>query len=667
MLNSRVLQFESLKDNILFRIEKIKVDVENKSQNNTIRCVDCNIDIHRASYSRHLKTKKHLEKNNVNPKKVIDKEANKKIKSNDKIKYKFTDNILDIAYDITVDRHHKKDLNSQITITSKHDNFTGIEMYHINDIFKEIAHIYAKFINQYKFKYQLYFMLLFNKFEEDGDIRKEAEMVVNLSMVNNLTQSEIDNANIQWEVEARKQNLEMRESGWNFQRVNSMTISFYNTGNMARPSYVKIPLRSSAILNIKNNDKHCFLSSILAYLHPCENNSNIVSSYRDYFNELNIEGFDFTNSFKCSDVYRFEKLNNLSINIYELGFDQNKYKIIPIEISKNESDKVIDLLIYENHYVLIKKLNVFIGKRDCKYVCRKCLNSYTTNIMLVKHKKLCKENQQLKTSPNSHIYWKKYFQKYKLYFRIYADFEADNKKENIKIGDETTNIYKQEPICCGYYIVSELEDVLKSGYHKSPLAHENVNWFVDEINKLEKQMNFWFKNTNKDIIMTEEDKQDFENDSICQYCEKYIETDKVRDLCHLTAKYRGPAHNECNLEVKQKDSNFITIGLHNFSNYDCHMFFKTLVDRKKDNVKFEIIPKTDEKYISVRYGCIKFIDTYRFLSKSLDKLIQTLVDNSHKTLKNLKEEVFGDDKILNAINELENMIDKTKKINLLMI
>ena len=110
-----------------------------------------------------------------------------------------------------------------------------------------------------------------------------------------------------------------------------------------------------------------------------------------------------------------------------------------------------------------------------------------------------------------------------------------------------------------------------------------------------------------------------------------------------------------------KKSNFITIGLHKFSNYDCHMFFKTLVVRKKDNVKFKIIPKTDEKYISVRYGCIKFIDTYRFLSSSLDKLVQTLVDNSHKTLKNLKKEVIGDDKILNIINELENLIDKTKR------
>ena len=399
-------------------------------------------------------------------------------------------------------------------------------MYYIDQIFKKLSHIYARFINQYKFKYQLSFMLLFYKFEEDGDIRKEAEMTINLNMTSNLTQSEIDNVNFQWELEARKQNLEMQESGWVFQRINSMTKSFYNTGKMDGSSYVKIPLRSSAIVNIKNDDKYCFIWSILASLYPCENNPNRVSNYETYFNQLNIEGFDFTNGFKCSDMYRFEKLNILSINIYELGFDQNKHKLIPVEISKNESDKVIDLLIFKNHYVLIKKLNVFIGKHVSKYICRKCLNSYASHNMLIKHKNLCQENQKLKISPNSHIYWKKYFQKNKLYFRIYADFEADNKKGNTNIGDKTTNIYKQEPVCNGYKIVSDLEHILKTEYHKSPLGHENVEWFVDEIIKLENKMNFWFKNTKKDIIMIEEDKQDFENNNICRFCEKYIESNK---------------------------------------------------------------------------------------------------------------------------------------------
>ena len=82
------------------------------------------------------------------------------------------------------------------------------------------------------------------------------------------------------------------------------------------------------------------------------------------------------------------------------------------------------------------------------------------------------------------------------------------------------------------------------------------------------------------------------------------------------------------------------------------MFFKKLVDKKNDKVKFDIIPKTNEEYISVTYGCIRFIDSYRFLSSGLDSLVKTLVDNSNKTLKNLKEEIVDNDEILNIINEI---------------
>ena len=46
-------------------------------------------------------------------------------------------------------------------------------------------------------------------------------------------------------------------------------------------SYLKIPLRSAAILNIENDDKYCFNWSILAKLHPCNNNHpNRVSNCR---------------------------------------------------------------------------------------------------------------------------------------------------------------------------------------------------------------------------------------------------------------------------------------------------------------------------------------------------------------------------------------------------
>ena len=36
----------------------------------------------------------------------------------------------------------------------------------------------------------------------------------------------------------------------------------------------------------------------------------------------------------------------------------NSNNLIPIGISKNDKDKVFDLLLYKNHYALIKKLNV---------------------------------------------------------------------------------------------------------------------------------------------------------------------------------------------------------------------------------------------------------------------------------------------------------------------
>ena len=62
-------------------------------------------------------------------------------------------------------------------------------------------------------------------------------------------------------------------------------------------------------------------------------------------------------------------------------------------------------------------------------------------------------------------------------------------------------------------------------------------------------------------------------------------------------------------------------------------FFKKLVDLKKDKVKLKFIPKTNEEYISVTYGCIRFIDSYRFQSSSLDKLVKNLDVDVFKILK----------------------------------
>ena len=106
------------------------------------------------------------------------------------------------------------------------------------------------------------------------------------------------------------------------------------------------------------------------------------------------------------------------------------------------------------------------------------------------------------------------------------------------------------------------------------------------------------------------------------------ECKKVRDHDHLTGKFRGAAHNVCNLKAQQMKSNFVPIFFHNFSGYDCHLIFEHLINtaieigfEKKD---IKIIPKSIENFICLQIGCIRFLDSYRFLSTGLDKLALSL-------------------------------------------
>ena len=78
--------------------------------------------------------------------------------------------------------------------------------------------------------------------------------------------------------------------------------------------------------------------------------------------------------------------------------------------------------------------------------------------------------------------------------------------------------------------------------------------------------------------MTEKNEEDFKNNNNCRFCENEILSDKVRDHCHLTGKYTRPAHKICNINVTQKQSDFVPFIFHNISDYDSQIFFKRLVD-----------------------------------------------------------------------------------------
>ena len=148
----------------------------------------------------------------------------------------------------------------------------------------------------------------------------------------------------------------------------------------------------------------------------------------------------------------------------------------------------------------------------------------------------------------------------------------------------------------------------------------------------------------KIIPLTKEEKINCNYQQICYICKKEFDKSdkkhhKVRDHCHYTGKYRGAAHNICNLRYKVPKE--IPIGFHNGSTYDYHFIIKELVKEFEGN--FDCLSENTEKYITfsvllkkkienknleITYK-IKFIDSFRFMSSSLSKLVDNLSEGIH--------------------------------------
>ena len=75
---------------------------------------------------------------------------------------------------------------------------------------------------------------------------------------------------------------------------------------------------------------------------------------------------------------------------------------------------------------------------------------------------------------------------------------------------------------------------------------------------LEKNASNYFE-TNLHLQITPQEEESFQLAEECWFCENPLDDTKVRDHDHLTGKYRGAAHNICNINVKQKSSSFVPI------------------------------------------------------------------------------------------------------------
>ena len=96
---------------------------------------------------------------------------------------------------------------------------------------------------------------------------------------------------------------------------------------------------------------------------------------------------------------------------------------------------------------------------------------------------------------------------------------------------------------------------------------------------------------------------------------------KVKDLCHETGKYRGPACRICNLRYKQQ--NFIPIIFHNGSGYDFNLLYSELFKQYNDKRKVDNITLAAGKSKMFSIGCLNFLGIYNFLAMPLDQMVKT--------------------------------------------
>ena len=139
--------------------------------------------------------------------------------------------------------------------------------------------------------------------------------------------------------------------------------------------------------------------------------------------------------------------------------------------------------------------------------------------------------------------------------------------------------------------------------------------------------------------MTEVDEQHFKTMDGCYICgEKYTDKDvHVRDHCHITGKFRGSADQECSLKLRIKPENLkIPIIFHNFRGYDGHFIMQQIGEiankhgytnkkGEKQDLSINSVPNNMEKYMAFMFGNhLTFIDSFQFMSSSLDKLVSNL-------------------------------------------
>ena len=448
------------------------------------------------------------------------------------------------------------------------------------------------------------------------------------------------------------------------------------------------------LINLQNKDDKCLQWCLVRHLNPRKKNpQRITKDDMEFAKKLDFSGITFPVT--RNQISRIEKQNKIKINVY--GYDTDRksvYPIYPTQPHNEDPDKIIKLLHIEDeitkiHFVYIKDFNRlmsnFTKHKDKKHFCMGCLQCFYSTDSLARHRSYCiaingvqavvmpekyKDKNGVERSPC--VYFKNHHNSLPVPFSIYADLEANTEKisgcqpppmkkpKNGRLPEERsyTEKYQKHTACgFGYKVVCHYDQKYSRDlviYRGEDCIQKFIKCMFEEVKNCQEVIREHF---NKPIKMTRGDKSNFKNAKRCHICKKkYGEDDEpVRDHCHVTGKYRGSAHQSCNLKWQISAEKIkIPVVFHNLKGYDSHFIINELGDyiksresdtkiiniqdedgkivRKEvsESISINVIAQNTEKYMAFYVGKhLAFIDSFAFLGTSLNKLAKNLEDDEY--------------------------------------
>ena len=231
------------------------------------------------------------------------------------------------------------------------------------------------------------------------------------------------------------------------------------------------------------------------------------------------------------------------------------------------------------------------------------------------------EGQNIKLPEKGEYFeFEKHNTKLKCPFETYGDFECLTTKSS----DGIKGIYQHHKPC-GYMLnVKNSSDNSCQPYLYR--GEDCMDKFVEQLTETNETILSKMKTILPMEKLSEEQKLQSKNATRCSICNKQFQEndERVRDHCHFTGKYRGCAHNKCNLDYSWRYFK-IPIFFHNLKNYDAHLIINKaneISTKLNPNKGINVVAQNSEKFITFSFGSCEFKDSFAFLTASLDKLVK---------------------------------------------